>query len=64
MVEAHGQILLGYGRALDTLGLDGGIVELGSALAIILGESRIVPRYLAGERPFEAAKLGRFRQPV
>jgi len=59
MLEAHGQMLLGYGRALEKLGLDGGLVELASALAIILDEPDSVTRYLAGERPFEAAKLGR-----
>jgi len=62
MVEAHGQMLLGYGRALDKLGLDGGIVELASALLILLNEPDAIDRYLAGERVFEAAKLGRFRQ--
>jgi Fe-S-cluster containining protein len=63
MIEAHGQMLLGYGRALEQLGLDGGIVELGSALAIILRQTDTIDRYLAGERVFEAAKLGRFRKP-
>lgn len=62
MVEAHGQMLLGYGRALDKLGLDGGLVELASALLILLTEPDAIDRYLAGERVFEAAKLGRFRQ--
>jgi hypothetical protein len=62
MIEAHGQMLLGYGRALERLGLDGGIVELGSALAIILRQTDTLDRYLAGERVFEAAKLGRFRK--
>jgi Fe-S-cluster containining protein len=62
MIDAHGQMLLGYGRALDKLGLDGGIVELNSALAIIADQPDAIARYLAGERPFEAAKLGRFRQ--
>lgn len=59
MIEAHGQMLLGYGRALDRLGLDGGIVELNSALAIIADDPGVTACYLAGERPFEAAKLGR-----
>jgi len=62
MIEAHGQMLLGFGRALDKLGLDGGLVELSSALLIILAEPDAISRYLAGERPFEAAKLGRFRK--
>jgi Fe-S-cluster containining protein len=59
MIDAHGQMLLGYGRALERLGLDGGLVELASALTIILDEPDVMTRYLAGERPFEAAKLGR-----
>jgi uncharacterized protein len=59
MIEAQGQMLLGYGRALEKLGLDGGLVELASALTIIFDEPGVVDRYLAGERPFEAAKLGR-----
>jgi Fe-S-cluster containining protein len=62
MIEAHGQMLLGYGRALDRLGLDGGIVELNSALAIIADDPGAIGRYLAGERPFEAAKLKPARQ--
>jgi hypothetical protein len=48
--------------ALDKLGLDGGLVELSSALLIILAEPDAISRYLAGEHPFEAAKLGRFRK--
>jgi Fe-S-cluster containining protein len=59
MIEAQGQMLLGYGRALDKLGLDGGMVELGAALRILLDQPDAVTRYLAGERVFEAAKLGR-----
>jgi Fe-S-cluster containining protein len=59
MMAAQGQMLLGYGRALDRLGLDGGLVELGSALLILMTEPDAVTRYLAGERVFEAAKLGR-----
>ena len=59
MIEAHGQMLLGYGRALEKLGLDGGLVELASALSLILEDPAIVTRYLAGERVFETAKLGR-----
>ncbi|MGB8841109.1 MAG: YkgJ family cysteine cluster protein [Aliidongia sp.] len=57
MTDAHGQILLGYGRALDRLGLDGGIVELNSTLAVIADDPGAIARYLAGEHPFEAAKL-------
>ena len=59
MLDAQGQMLLGYGRALEKLGLDGGLVELASALTIIFDEPDVAARYLAGERPFEAAKLGR-----
>jgi Fe-S-cluster containining protein len=59
MIEAHGQMLLGYGRALDRLGLDGSLVELSQALRIILDAPDAITRYLAGEKPFEAAKLGR-----
>jgi Fe-S-cluster containining protein len=62
MAEAHGQMLLGYSRALDKLGLDGGLVELASALLILLNEPDAIDRYLAGEHVFEPAKLGRFRQ--
>jgi|SRR5579859_7395374 len=57
MLDAHDQMLLGYGRALDRLGLDGGLVELSSALLIILDEPDAIDRYLAGERVFEPARL-------
>ncbi len=30
MLDAHAQMLLGYGRALEKLGLDGRLVELSS----------------------------------
>jgi len=59
MIEAHAQMLLGYGRALEKLGLDGGLVELASALKLILEDPGVIGRYLAGERPFETAKVGR-----
>jgi Fe-S-cluster containining protein len=56
MLDALGQMLLGFGRALDALGLDGGLVELGSALAMILEDPGVIDRYLAGERLFAAAR--------
>jgi Fe-S-cluster containining protein len=61
MNEAAGQMILGFSGGLDAAGLDGGLVELSSALAIILEDPQIIDRYLAGEHVFEPAKLGRFR---
>ncbi|HVJ55043.1 MAG TPA: YkgJ family cysteine cluster protein [Aliidongia sp.] len=59
ITEATGQMLLGFGRALDSVGLDGGLVELSSALAMILADPGLIDRYLAGERVFEAARPAR-----
>jgi Fe-S-cluster containining protein len=62
-MQAEGQMLLGYSRALEKLGLDGGLVELSSALLIVLEQPDAVTRYLAGERLFDSAKIGRYRKP-
>jgi Fe-S-cluster containining protein len=59
MLDAHAQMLLGYGRALEKLGLDGRLVELSSALLLLLDEPDAVTRYLAGEQLFEPARYGR-----
>ncbi len=56
MIVATTQMLQGFQQALEALGLDGGLVELSSALALILDDPSAIDRYLAGERVFDAAR--------
>jgi Fe-S-cluster containining protein len=56
LLDAANQMVLGFSGALAALGLDGDLVELSSAVMLILEDPGVIDRYLAGERVFDAAR--------